>query len=123
MYYAISDSEGNTLDSFRDERIAEQSLLVMVAERPEDEDELLLLAYDDAGNPVGAARLAVDIRQERGAAALERRTASWYAIVRQEDPETVGTAGAVTTIRYVFGADVSQVSGENDTDGHVEIPA
>lgn len=72
MFYVISDSEGNTLDSFRNAREAEEGLLAMVAERPEDENDLLLLVHDDAGEPAAAARLAADVRQERAGAALER---------------------------------------------------
>lgn len=118
MYYVISDSEGKTLDTFRDADRAEQALLVMVARRPEDESDLLLLAYDEAGEPAGPARLAADVRQERQAVALERmRAAMWYSLTGGHGTATVGSAilGAVTV--------TGSAAEENDTDGRVEIPA
>jgi hypothetical protein len=113
MHYVISDSEGNTLDTFRDERAAERVLLVMVAERPEDENELLLLAYDDEGEPAGPARLATDVRCGSALAAIERcRSSLWYTMATCSSPRTVGSAifGAMTT--------TSSTSGAN-TDGRV----
>jgi hypothetical protein len=62
MYFAISDSEGNTVESFHEEAEAERALLAMVDECPADADELLLLAYEDDGTPAGDARLASDLR-------------------------------------------------------------
>jgi hypothetical protein len=62
MEYVITDSEGNTLDTYRDEREAERALLDIVAEHPADSRRVLLIAYADDGSAVGDARLAEDVR-------------------------------------------------------------
>lgn len=97
MHYVISDSEGNTLDTFRDERDAELALLAMVAAQPSDANELLLLAHADDGTPVGAARLAQDIptiaRLLIGLVIYEQTTAT-------VEPETV----RITTTHRRTGA-------------------
>lgn len=72
MYYVISDSEGSTLDTFRDESDAMHALVGMVSRQPADREELLLLAYRDDGAPLGAARLVDDVLREVREAALQR---------------------------------------------------
>ena len=59
MYYAISDNEGNAVDSFSDQHQAQAELLALT-ERHSGET-FFLLAYDDDGRPVGEARLAEDL--------------------------------------------------------------
>jgi hypothetical protein len=61
VYYAISDSEGNTLDGFSDEGAAEAELLALTKRHEGSGETFLLLAYDDSGQPVGEARLAKDV--------------------------------------------------------------
>ncbi len=123
MYYVITDSEGTTLDTFRDEREAEQGLLAMVAAEQGAENELLLLAHEDDGTPVGGARLYEDVLRARttdlaAASALARsnaRLVQWYATTAST--QTIGSA----IIATVKSADLPQPA--NATDDRVTVSA
>jgi len=119
MHYVISDSEGNTLDTFREERKAEQALLAMVADEPEGAKELLLLAHEDDGSPVGSARLYEDVLRSRtndlaAAGVLQRsrdRLVHWKATT--VSTQTVGS----TVITEITRSD--RPKGANATDDRV----
>jgi len=53
--YLILDSMGNAVDAFRTRVAAQATLRAIVEEEPEAADALVLLAYDDQGQPVGEA--------------------------------------------------------------------
>lgn len=55
MYFTILDNTANAVDTFTSEREAVAALEAMVENDPEAADDLLLLRYDDDGNPVGEA--------------------------------------------------------------------
>ena len=55
MYFTILDDAANAVDTFTSEREAVAALEAMVESDPETADQLLLLRYDDDGNPVGEA--------------------------------------------------------------------
>lgn len=90
MYYVISDSEGSTLDTFHGELDAMRALVAMVSRRPQDRDELLLLAYADDGTPTGVARLVDDVVRDLRETALCRLREK----VRQVAPVTGTWGGA-----------------------------
>jgi hypothetical protein len=60
MDYMILDSAGNALASFDDELEARATLHSIVAVDPDAADEVVLLAYNDEGIPVGEALAAFD---------------------------------------------------------------
>lgn len=53
MHYAIIGNGGNVLEWFDDEVVGRRALNEMVRECPEAIDDLTLLAFDEAGMPVG----------------------------------------------------------------------
>jgi hypothetical protein len=55
MHFTIMDDAANVVDSFDSSADAARALEAIVAEDPAAADSLLLLAYDDDGNPVGEA--------------------------------------------------------------------
>ena len=58
MHFMIMDEAANAVDSFGDRNEAARALEAIVADDPAAADSLLLLAYDDDGNPVGEAIVA-----------------------------------------------------------------
>jgi hypothetical protein len=60
MDYMILDSAGNALASFEDELTARATLHAIAAVDPDAAEHVALLAYDDAGMPVGDALTVVD---------------------------------------------------------------
>lgn len=62
MYYVIVDSEGSSLASFDDLFEAEDSLMALSAQGPDD--DLLLLTYAEDGSVVRSARLPEDVAPE-----------------------------------------------------------
>jgi hypothetical protein len=49
MYYAITNADGRTLDSFHDEHDARRALLQMIEEEPDFASEGILIVHSDAG--------------------------------------------------------------------------
>jgi hypothetical protein len=60
MDYMILDSAGNALASFEDELTARATLHAIAAVDPEAREQVVLLAYDDDGMPVGDAVTVID---------------------------------------------------------------
>ncbi len=58
MHFMIMDEAMNAVDSFDSRVEAARALEAIVADDPAAADSLLLLAYDDDGNPVGEAVMA-----------------------------------------------------------------
>lgn len=58
MHFMIMDDAANAVDSFDSRAEAARALEAIVADDPAVADSLLLLAYDDDGNPVGEAIMA-----------------------------------------------------------------
>lgn len=92
MSYAIFSQDGNLLDSFADEFDAQVALQRMVAEEPEAESEVAIVAMDDSGMPTGDAiyPLSLDTTPVRteplggtvsGSAAAATRSTAVIAIV------------------------------------------
>ena len=52
MYYAITDNEGQTLDSFDNEADARHALLAMVEDDPRFAEEGILIVHADDGVPL-----------------------------------------------------------------------
>jgi hypothetical protein len=57
----ILDSAGNAIASFTDEMTARATIHAIIRIEPESADELVLLAYDDDGMPVGQAQTFFDV--------------------------------------------------------------
>src|SRR4051812_4737354 len=55
MYFSIFDGAANAVDTFSTEREAIDALATFVERDPRAADSLMLLRYDDDGNPVGEA--------------------------------------------------------------------
>lgn len=116
MYYVITDSEGNTLDTFRDGREAEQALLAMVTDEPGDANELLLLAHEDDGSPVGSARLYEDVLRARttdlaAASALQRTSAR---LIRWQATTVFARTVGSTVVAAVKSSDLPHNANATD---------
>jgi hypothetical protein len=61
MYFAISDAEGNTVESFTDERAAERRLIELTESVLGTDEVYVLLGYTDDEEPAGEARLVEDV--------------------------------------------------------------
>ena len=61
MKYMILDSRGNAVDAFSTQVAARATLRAIVAEEPDAADELVLLAYNAEGRPVGEAATFYDL--------------------------------------------------------------
>jgi hypothetical protein len=57
----IFDSAGNAINSFDDEVAARAALRAIAEREPTAADDVLLISYDDDGNPVGEAVTAEDL--------------------------------------------------------------
>ena len=91
MYFTILDDAANAVDTFHDEREAIAALAQLVGADPQAADQLLLLRYDDEGNPVGAAMEArIAGRNEEAVAALTESAAL------EEERSQVGPPGDPT---------------------------
>jgi hypothetical protein len=55
MRFAISDIEGDTLDTFDDQRGAVAAMFELIDQSPMSAAELFLLAFNDDGSPFGQA--------------------------------------------------------------------
>ena len=54
MYYAITNEEGRTIESFDDEHAARHAVRAMVDEDPDFADDVMLLIYVDQATPIAA---------------------------------------------------------------------
>lgn len=61
MEYMILDTAGNAVASSDDETTARATLHAIVAVEPEAAEYLVLLAYDDDGQPLGDAKTFFDV--------------------------------------------------------------
>jgi hypothetical protein len=61
MFWALYDSEGRRHGSFEEESAAREALIETVRARPALESELVLLAYDDDGEPIGDGVMFEDL--------------------------------------------------------------
>lgn len=61
MHYTISDIEGSVLDTFSDRRPAFEALRAMILEDGSMAHELLLLSFNDEGEPAGPAQTYGDL--------------------------------------------------------------
>lgn len=68
MQFVIADSEGSVLDTFDDRSAAESALRLMVNHDWAASDDLLLVPYDDVGNPAEDAIMFEDISARVSAA-------------------------------------------------------
>ena len=61
MTYMILDSSGNAINAYDDIVAARAALRAIVADDEGTADHVMLLAYDDGGNPVGEAVTVADL--------------------------------------------------------------
>ncbi len=61
MHFQISDIDGSVLDSFDDGREAVSALRAMLVDDPTAANDLLLLSFNDRGEPDGPARTLSDL--------------------------------------------------------------
>jgi hypothetical protein len=94
MYYVISDSEGSTLDTFTDERAAEDALVELSRRHERSGETFFVLAYEDDGRPVGEARLVGDVLQQQ-LSGLLRQFEVDYGWLAPLVPSSAGEAPAV----------------------------
>jgi hypothetical protein len=94
MYYAISDSEGSTLDTFTDERAAEDALVELSQRHDTSGETFFLLAYEDDGSPIGDARVVGDVLQHQ-LSGLLRQFEVDYGWVAPLVPSSAGEAPVV----------------------------
>lgn len=61
MHFQIADNEGSVLDTFDNGREAVAALRSMLADDPAAANDLLLLSFDDSGDPAGPASTLNDL--------------------------------------------------------------
>lgn len=61
MTYMILDSSGNAIASYTDAVSARAALRSIVEQEPEAADHVLLIAYNEQGEPVGEAMMVSDL--------------------------------------------------------------
>lgn len=52
MYYVLLDSTGNLIESYREEDAAQAALARIIEDEPDAVDDVVLIAYDEAGDRV-----------------------------------------------------------------------
>jgi|GEM_PF-1335225 len=61
MTHMLFDSNGNAINSYDDETAARAALRAIVQRDPAVAEHVLLISYDEDGDPVGEAVLAADL--------------------------------------------------------------
>lgn len=124
MQFVIVDNEGSVLDTFDDRQMAESALRLIVRHDKKAADDLLLLTYDNSGDPAGDAVVFEDITTkvfegEQSIARVENYplgTATWgYAIQRRVVPQVLAGVGALGGLGVMSGLSVDEPPAQLDT--------
>ncbi len=107
MRFAISDIEGDTLDTYEDQRTAVEGIFDLIDRRPMTARELFLLAFNDDGSPVGEA--------VRGDELLRRR-------IRWQVGSTTNRPARITFRYSTPGADIASDPADRPDNSRLLVP-